>query len=175
MSISRWASNESSKRISGCVLSDWLSLAKNTGSMQLHSILLSTHQWILALIIFAFLCCCSYSIRFRLIAGVPAFSKNRQCSVRDFQCLRSIRSVISSLRPPNDTVGFQDQNETGLQCECMPGCSETVNTPIWFTSLRNLFHLISSSSQQYDVQFVYGDRQRSPKNAQVNALCVHSI
>lgn len=85
-----------------------LSIARNTATMRLHSILVS--KWIYE---FTIQHIWKFCIRHRC-ADLPAFSKYRQCSIRDMRCMREVRSAITSLRPPNDTLGFHGQNDTGF-------------------------------------------------------------
>lgn len=76
---------------------------------------------------------------------LPAIQdKYRQCGLNDVACMRMYRSeynlhlftslncnlcalaaFLSSIQPPNGTVGFNTSKEIGMECSCLPACSET--------------------------------------------------
>ncbi|XP_037044653.1 sodium channel protein Nach-like [Bradysia coprophila] len=47
----------------------------------------------------------------------------RQCSLHDVKCLRDNRHIFSSLQPPANIDALNETN-LGMQCSCLPSCSE---------------------------------------------------
>ncbi|GAB0097885.1 sodium channel protein Nach [Sergentomyia squamirostris] len=48
----------------------------------------------------------------------------RQCDLHDVDCLRNYRSIFESLQPPLNTPGFNTTIDIGIDCPCLPSCSE---------------------------------------------------
>lgn len=61
--------------------------------------------------------------------ALPEYVNASVCKLENLPCLQSIRAQIYSIAPPIDAVGFDhiiNKTNIGLNCDCMPGCLETV-------------------------------------------------
>lgn len=81
--------------------------------------------------------------------------------------------MVSSLQPPDNAIGFEDTknaSKIGLQCDCMPGCNEIVNTKqTAFNSflkwkVNNFFCVFG---KRYDVDITTSDYNYANKSKQL--------
>lgn len=75
-----------------------------------------------------------------LLSDLPEFSRYKHCDFNDTACLLRTQARISSVRPPNDAIGFEqfrtNKSKIGLKCDCPAGCREIVNIITIFSHLR---------------------------------------
>lgn len=74
----------------------------------------------------------------KIFKALPQYENIPQCRLPNVKCLHRIRTNISSIRPPHDAAGFEhfgDEHLIGLNCDCAPDCSGTVNNSFLFSSL----------------------------------------
>lgn len=75
----------------------------------------------------------------------PYLGKAKQCSLHNVNCLWEnsgkfninkkslldwpifLVDIFSSLQPPWDTQGFNETTVEGMECDCLPSCSDKVN------------------------------------------------
>lgn len=62
---------------------------------------------------------------------LPEFSHYPYCDFNDTECLLQIQARVSSMRPPDNVVGFEqfgeNKSNVGLECDCPASCREIVN------------------------------------------------
>lgn len=63
---------------------------------------------------------------------LPEFSNISVCGYLKSECLRKLRTMLSSTEPPADSPAFEystNGTEIGMNCNCIPGCDEVRYQP----------------------------------------------